>query len=1048
LNVCATTINAFGAATSVNMMTGAGALEKTVRLATGASGKTDIEIGTDASGSVAIIRGRNITLGAGTGALTKVTIGGAITGNTLHISSASSGLIKLTTDHATTAVEAFTNITSGVVDLFNSAQTVNLSKNAVVNFTAGKDNSTFQFGGASASLYVGTTVGTIDTKTAASTANVFNTNATTVNAFGAATSLTIGGTTGTLTARNQIITFTNAHTLNLNGASSGLLTVAGSSATSLNLFNATQATVNAFQAGTSISIGATTGTFGIRNLTFNLDNAKTFGATKLETINLGTASASNVATTIGIAGKTNTLNLNGSTITVGTGSTGTVNLFKDNATIINAFQTANTINVGKAATTFNLDSTNDATSLSAGALVVDGGVAIAKQLRVGKDTTLGSAATDTTTISGKAVLSNNSQTYPLQLGADVNLYRSAANVLTIDDHLHINGVSNTANITSAATTNLLTTTNTLKIGADGSTTTINGHVVVKNSLEVKGRIPYLLFVEKDSHPTSKTDTGILYYQKNADSLTFVPSDTDVELNIGQEEYVRVHNTTGSTIPNGSVLAGLNTSTNGVTDVVLAKANQDSTSRVFGVATHDIPAGEDGFATTHGLVHDFPVGSLTPGIVYLSHTVAGGVTNTAPPEGNHCIVVGLYTNGTESNLYVDVHQSWTTKAVYNNLHAKVVEAYNEMQLPTLSTAPTNVTGSIYWDSNNSRLKVRKSGAWQEFVDLNSTQSLVNKTYNALTLKANTVGFEISGGTTSKKLTLGMDLTVQTGKVVLTGASGGSSALTLPNNTTTINALTANHVLYASAANTISGEAQLAVSRGGTGVASMDANYFYKGNGSGVMQKSNVQNTASQVTFDANTSLALSGTGSIDLTHSSTNKTAFSVTASGAKTDHATAANVVFTATSSTGSKNKKALNVESTGTWNGSSYAIFSKATGGTNNYSFYGDDGLLYNKGDVTFAGDLAVNGGDITSTTSTMNMFAGTVTTLNMLGASNATLNIGGASANSNVRTTNIYSQINVGTSSYKRNIDLYGDMNVGGPSGFKISWNDADSSLDFVKL
>jgi hypothetical protein len=43
-----------------------------------------------------------------------------------------------------------------------------------------------------------------DITTSATTATVFNTNATTVNAFGAATSLTIGATTGTTTLRNDV----------------------------------------------------------------------------------------------------------------------------------------------------------------------------------------------------------------------------------------------------------------------------------------------------------------------------------------------------------------------------------------------------------------------------------------------------------------------------------------------------------------------------------------------------------------------------------------------------------------------------------------------------------------------------------------------------------------------------------------------------------------------------------------------------------------------------------------------------------------------------
>ena len=51
------------------------------------------------------------------------------------------------------------------------------------------------------------------TTTSSGTATVFNTNATTVNAFGAATALTLGATTGTATIRNSTVAITNAATV-------------------------------------------------------------------------------------------------------------------------------------------------------------------------------------------------------------------------------------------------------------------------------------------------------------------------------------------------------------------------------------------------------------------------------------------------------------------------------------------------------------------------------------------------------------------------------------------------------------------------------------------------------------------------------------------------------------------------------------------------------------------------------------------------------------------------------------------------------------------
>lgn len=85
-----------------------------------------------------------------------------------------------------------------------------------------------------------------------------------------------------------------------------------------------------------------------------------------------------------------------------------------------------------------------------------------------------------------------------------------------------------------------------------------------------------------------------------------------------------------------------------------------------------------------------------------------------------------------------------------------------------------------------------------------------TFNNLTLTALTDGFTVAGGTEDER-----SLTVTGGDMTLTGHVSGTTFTVVPQSMT-INDLTANHVLYTSAANTISGEAQLATTRGGTGI----------------------------------------------------------------------------------------------------------------------------------------------------------------------------------------------------------------------------------------
>lgn len=96
---------------------------------------------------------------------------------------------------------------------------------------------------------------TTSVTTGSSSFDVFNTTASTVNAFGAATTLAIGGSSGTLTIGNATITGTNATTFNMNGASP---TIATSSTGTASVFNTNALTGNLFGAASAISIGNTT----------------------------------------------------------------------------------------------------------------------------------------------------------------------------------------------------------------------------------------------------------------------------------------------------------------------------------------------------------------------------------------------------------------------------------------------------------------------------------------------------------------------------------------------------------------------------------------------------------------------------------------------------------------------------------------------------------------------------------------------------------------------------------------------------------------------
>ena len=236
-----------------------------------ATSATALTLGTNTS--TANIQGTSINLGANTTTLTTVTIGGAVTGNILKLAGTAAGTVGISSDVTTGIVNVFTSITTGTVNIATGgASTINL-------------------GGTGASVVIGATSGTGAIKTGAGVtqADVFNTVATTVNAFGAATTLNVGlGTLGLayVGSTTNLAISTAAQTINI-----------GSGVTASGFTKA-------------INIGTNGASGSITNITIGGANATAFSAT---------------ANTISLSGVNSTLS--GSTaVTVDTSASGAVNI--------------------------------------------------------------------------------------------------------------------------------------------------------------------------------------------------------------------------------------------------------------------------------------------------------------------------------------------------------------------------------------------------------------------------------------------------------------------------------------------------------------------------------------------------------------------------------------------------------------------------------------------------------------------------------------------------------------------------------------------------
>lgn len=115
-------------------------------------------------------------------------------------------------------------------------------------------------------------------------------------------------------------------------------------------------------------------------------------------------------------------------------------------------------------------------------------------------------------------------------------------------------------------------------------------------------------------------------------------DYGVTQQIGQETYARVGNTTGVTIPNGTVVGFAGATSNALLVAPYLADGSQPTLYILGVMTHDLPdSGEKGYCTTWGFVRDMDTSAFSPGdLLYASPTVAGALTNTKPTAPDNVI----------------------------------------------------------------------------------------------------------------------------------------------------------------------------------------------------------------------------------------------------------------------------------------------------------------------------------------------------------------------------------------------------------------------------
>jgi len=316
---------------------------------------------------------------------------------------------------------------------------------------------------------------------------------------------------------------------------------------------------------------------------------------------------------------------------------------------------------------FSLDGFNDyvanehidhtTVSFTAGSGLTGGGdISSSRSFTVGQGTGI--------TVSADAIATN-----------DAEIVHDNLSGFVADEHIAHSGVTMTAGsgLTGGGT---IAATRTFNVGA-GTGVTVNADDiaigqdvattadVTFNNITNNGYLDLKHDSDADLVPYSE---GRMFYHNEYKTLTVLNDVSDVSLQVGLENWIRVYNNTGSTITNGTPV--YITGASGETPTVApADATTEAKAYVVGVVTHDIANASQGFATHFGLVSGIDTSALTAG--QNVHVAADGSLQTAAPTYPYFPTdVGTCVVSDSSNGYLLVnieHHTFEQFRVSGNQH---------------------------------------------------------------------------------------------------------------------------------------------------------------------------------------------------------------------------------------------------------------------------------------------------------------------------------------------------------------------------------------------
>lgn len=201
----------------------------------------------------------------------------------------------------------------------------------------------------------------------------------------------------------------------------------------------------------------------------------------------------------------------------------------------------------------------------------------------------------------------------------------------------------------------------------------------------------------------------------------------------------VYNITGSTIPKGSVVYINGRHSSNLPTIALAQANNETNSyKTFALVENDIANNNSGIVIQAGNIGNLnlPTSSFTDGdLVYLSPSVAGGITTTKPTASNHICKLGSVTRAhpTFGQIEIKIENGWQMDELSDVKIANVPNDSTILQFSRVDSlwhdvSPTTAIGNRYIkpsDTASMLTNYAKTSAVNLKVNISDTASMLSK-----------------------------------------------------------------------------------------------------------------------------------------------------------------------------------------------------------------------------------------------------------------------------------------------------------------------------------